>query len=269
MTNDRTAGTTPLSMRDSGRAIALLLGEKLHITLPSNPATGYCWTITAVDRQVLGFSGHAFSRELPPPATSTGGHEAWELAALAPGRAALRLEYRRPWEDGAAHAAFTLMVTVLPGSALVDPKANLHPDGYFALVLSEASSRALKERFATLPRRYAHHCTVRYGSQDPADLPPRFTAADLGRTFTLKVIGHKTRADNGIQAAAVALVGEDGALVREGFSSNKVAHITVATNGVVSAVESNALLEEGFTGMDGDGPELEATLVHTWLTGEE
>jgi hypothetical protein len=144
---------------------------------------------------------------------------------------------------------------------------SMHPDGYFALVLSEPSRRALKERFATLPKPVAHHCTVHYGSQAPADLPALFTAADLGRAFTLKVIGHRTRPDGGIQAAAVALVGEGGALVEEGFSTNKVAHITVATNGVVSASESNALLEEGFTRID--GPELTATLVHTWLTGDE
>lgn len=256
-----------LSARDSGRAIALLLGEKVRITLPSNPATGYCWTITAVDRAVLSFADQVFARELPPPAVSAGGHETWELRAEAPGRAPLRLEYRRPWEDGAAHAVFSLVVTVLPGSALSDPKAHLHPEGYFALVLSRPSSRMLRERFATLPKPLAHHCTVRYGSQDPAELPARFTAADLGQTFTLKVIGHKTRPDGAIQAAAVALVGEGGALVEEGFSTNKVPHITVATNGLVSAVEANALLEEGFLRIH--GPELQATLVHTWLTGEE
>jgi hypothetical protein len=143
----------------------------------------------------------------------------------------------------------------------------MDPNGYFALLLSEPSRQALKERFATLAKPIAHHCTVRYGSQDPADLPARFTAADLGRVFTLKVIGFKTRSDGAIQAAVVALVGEGGALVEEGFSTNKIAHITVATDGVASASAANALLEEGFERID--GPELLATLVHTWLSGKE
>jgi septum formation protein len=145
-------------------------------------------------------------------------------------------------------------------SAVNGPEAPLRSEGYFALVLLEESSRALREQFATLPQPAAHHCTVRFGSRDPADLPEAFTAADLGRVFTLKVIGWKTRQDGGIQAVAVALVGEGGALVTKGLSVNKVPHITVATDGVVSAAASNALLEEGF--MRVDGPELKATLEH-------
>jgi inhibitor of cysteine peptidase len=272
MIDDKAAGplverARHLSPSDDGRAIALLVGEKLTVTLPSNPATGYCWTLASLDRAVLGFLGHSHWKELPPPAAEDGGREVWELRALSPGRTALAMEYRRPWENGTPHAAFAVNVTVIGGSVMIDPKAHLDPDGYFALVLTPASAHDLKERLATLAKPVAHHCTVRYGSRDPADLPAAFTAADLGKTFTLRVIGCKTREDGGIQAAAVALVRPDGYLDEQGISTNKVAHITVATDGKTSAVEANALLESGFQRID--GPTLTATLVHTYLTGDE
>jgi len=270
MIEDKAAGTEVerarhLSMSDDGRAIALLIGEKLTVTLPSNPATGYCWTIASADREVLGFLGHCHVKETL--SADGEGQEVWELRALSPGRAALSMEYRRPWENGDAFATFKVTVTVLAGSVMIDPKAHLDPRGYFALVLSPSSSHDLKERFATLAKPVAHHCTVKYGSRDPSDLPEAFTAADLGKTFTLRVIGHKTREDGGIQAAAVALVGPEGYLREQGISANKVAHVTIATDGKTSAVEANALLESGFQRID--GPTLTATLVHTYLSGEE
>src|SRR5262245_45530297 len=118
-----------LSATDDGRAIALLIGETFTVTLPSNPATGYCWTIASVDRAVLGFLCHSHVKEVV--CADGHGQEVWELKALSPGRAALSMEYRRPWENGAAHATFKVTVTVLAGSVMVDPKAHLHPDGYF------------------------------------------------------------------------------------------------------------------------------------------
>jgi hypothetical protein len=136
----------------------------------------------------------------------------------------------------------------------------VHADGYFALVLSDGSAALLLRSFATLARPIAHHCTVRYGTSDPADLPPPFSPADLGRTFALKVCGFRTRDDGGVQAAVVALVLEDGGIVERGFSVNDVPHVTIATDGVTEPVEANALLAGGFDPID--GPVLAATLVH-------
>jgi hypothetical protein len=137
----------------------------------------------------------------------------------------------------------------------------VHPDGYFALVLTEASARLIEARFATLARPIAHHCTVRYGTCDPADLPPPFAAADLGRTFLLQVTGVATRADGGVQAAVVALLVDGGRRIERGFSENAVPHVTVATDGVTEPVAANALLAEGFAPID--GPVIAATLLHT------
>lgn len=137
----------------------------------------------------------------------------------------------------------------------------MHPAGYFALVLTPASSEGLKRSLATLPKPLAHHCTVRHGTCDPADLPAPFTRKDLNKAFRLKVTGFATRADGGVQAAVVALVLPDGRTLTRGFTINRVPHITVATDGTTEPVEANALLDGGFEALE--GPELWAVLRHT------
>lgn len=143
----------------------------------------------------------------------------------------------------------------------------MHPDGYFALVLDERSAALLRERFATLSYPIAHHCTVRYGTQNPADLPPLFSSKDLGRVFLLKVTGKARRADGGIEAVVVALVLGDGRVVEFGFTENTIPHVTVATDGVTEPVEVNALLEAGYEAID--GPILAATLEHTRVSSRD
>lgn len=132
--------------------------------------------------------------------------------------------------------------------------------GYFAIVLSPESEQALAAAFATLSKRFSHHMTVVFGTDSPTDLPAAFSADDLGNEVTLKVIGFRTRADNGIQAVAVALV-RNGSTVVEGISANAVPHITVALDpSLAKPVDSNALLMDGFEQMD--GMELTGVLQH-------
>jgi hypothetical protein len=145
-----------------------------------------------------------------------------------------------------------------PGSA---PGAPMHPDGYFALVLTPESSARLQKAYATLANPLAHHCTVAYGTRDPADLPPPFAPSDLGTTFRLRVRGFATRADGGVQAAVVTLTLADGRVLEAGFTQNRVPHVTVATDGEAEPAAANALLEAGFEAAD--GPVLDATLLHS------
>jgi hypothetical protein len=138
----------------------------------------------------------------------------------------------------------------------------MHPDGYFALVLTPASAARLKATFATLANPISHHCTVRYGTSNPADLPDVFSPTDLGRAFQLEVVGFATRADGGVQAAVVALILPDGRRLERGFSQNTIPHVTVATDGITEPVSANALLESGFEPVRGNVV-LEAVLLHT------
>jgi hypothetical protein len=137
----------------------------------------------------------------------------------------------------------------------------MHPEGYFALVLTPEASARLWEGLATLENPIAHHVTVVHGTRDPADLPPAFSPGDVGARFRLLVRGFATRADGGIQAAVVALVLRDGRVLEEGFSMNRIPHVTVATDGITEPVCANALLEAGFEPRS--GPALEATLLHS------
>jgi hypothetical protein len=136
----------------------------------------------------------------------------------------------------------------------------MHPDGYFALVLTPESSARLLA-LATLENPIAHHCTVAHGTRDPTDLPGVFAPADVGRRFRLLVRGFATRADGGVQAAVVALILADGRVLEGGFSANPFPHVTVATDGTTEPAAANALLSEGFTPRE--GPALEATLLHS------
>ncbi len=136
----------------------------------------------------------------------------------------------------------------------------MHPDGYFALVLDDASQHTLRREYATLRHVIAHHCTVRYGSDRLSDLPPPFVPTDLGRTFRLRVIG-VARLEDKLEAVAVALVLPDGQLLESGFSENTIPHVTVATDGVEEPAHANDLLAAGFTRIE--GPLLEAFLEHT------
>ena len=136
----------------------------------------------------------------------------------------------------------------------------MHPNGYFALILTEASRNVLLRQYATLMHGIAHHCTVRYGSDQVSDLPTPFTPADLGRIFQLRVIG-LARLEGKLEAVAVALVLSDGQLLECGFSENPIPHVTVATDGMEEPARANDLLANGFQRIE--GPVLEARLDHT------
>jgi hypothetical protein len=136
----------------------------------------------------------------------------------------------------------------------------MHPDGYFALILDEASRNLVRREYATLKHEIAHHCTVRYGTNRLSDLPAPFVPADLGRIFQLRVIG-VARLEGKLEAVAVALVLSEGRLLEAGFSENPIPHVTVATDGVEEPARANDLLADGF--MRIEGPLLDARLEHT------
>lgn len=134
-----------------------------------------------------------------------------------------------------------------------------HPDGYFALVLSAESSARLRARFATLQNPIAHHCTVRHGTSNAADLPAIFGPESLGLSFSLVVTGFASSPS--VEAVVVALVTADGGRLHREFTRNAIPHVTTATDGAAEPFTANALLEAGFDPVE-DGITLEATLTH-------
>jgi inhibitor of cysteine peptidase len=92
-----------LGAADNGRQIELAPGQKVAITLESNPTTGYSWQVTEVDEAVLKQVGEVeFSSSAPEgqQLVGAGGTETLRFEAQAAGQGTLTLAYHRSWEEG-------------------------------------------------------------------------------------------------------------------------------------------------------------------------
>jgi len=100
----------------NGRQVELQKGQTLVITLESNPTTGFRWEVLELEEDILQQMGDpefkvSDPREPPPP--GAGGWETWRFEATNAGQTALKLVYRRPWEEGEEPLeTFSLQVVV-------------------------------------------------------------------------------------------------------------------------------------------------------------
>ncbi|MDM7911979.1 MAG: protease inhibitor I42 family protein [Methanotrichaceae archaeon] len=76
------------------------LNEPFTITLESNPTTGYKWYVD-YDYYFLSLEGERFEKETSKTlgALGSGGRSAFTFKPLKPGKTAVSLVYRRPWEN--------------------------------------------------------------------------------------------------------------------------------------------------------------------------
>lgn len=95
----RSSGRVEIADTDNGSQVALQVGETLALSLESNPTTGYGWEIAELDQSILSETYHEYEAD-SPAITGSGGQEVWRFQAQRPGSTTLRLEYRRPWEEG-------------------------------------------------------------------------------------------------------------------------------------------------------------------------
>ena len=97
-----TAETVRVDGPVSGRAVALAIGQRLEVRLPSNPSTGYSWSFVETPSHVLKLEGpstyEADSRAEAVGMVGAGGTEIWTFRVEGAGTQELRFEYRRPWE---------------------------------------------------------------------------------------------------------------------------------------------------------------------------
>ncbi|MFC3550226.1 protease inhibitor I42 family protein [Lysobacter cavernae] len=108
------AGTAPaastereLTAADSRVPVQVTVGQVFVVRLPSNASTGYSWAWDqAAAAGVIVQDGEpAMAGVNPDPQTvGSGGTQTWRFRAAAAGQGELRLDYRRPWETGAAPA---------------------------------------------------------------------------------------------------------------------------------------------------------------------
>ena len=96
-----------------GSAVELAVGERLLITLPDNPTTGFAWRYDWQPFDSLALIKDSY-RPDQPILVGSGGTREYLLEAQAPGEVTLNLQYLRPWEGGDQEQPQTLKVTITP-----------------------------------------------------------------------------------------------------------------------------------------------------------
>lgn len=79
-----------------GQLFAIEQGSLLLIELPSNPSSGYSWSLAPLDDTHLVLVHSSYRGR--GPAVGSGGTETWSVRAIAPGRSQIHLKRWRPWE---------------------------------------------------------------------------------------------------------------------------------------------------------------------------
>jgi predicted secreted protein len=96
--------------------VTVEVGQRFAVTLESNPSTGYRWEWVDRQESILEQIGAAEfqPRETgDPPLVGAGGWDIFTFEATSSGQMALKLVYRRPWEEGMEPLkTFSLQVTV-------------------------------------------------------------------------------------------------------------------------------------------------------------
>lgn len=100
-----------LHEEDSGRQIELAVGEKMLVTLESNPTTGFVWEVADIDENVLSQQGTEYDAD-SPELIGSGGEETFIFEAVGIGETVLLLIYHQPWEDVPPVEAFSVTVVV-------------------------------------------------------------------------------------------------------------------------------------------------------------
>lgn len=111
---------------DSGATVSLEVGQRLRLTLESNPMTGYSWLITERPEP----ASSVLPGGAPDPAVLTqvlgpifvpgsgligaGGTETFDFVAVGVGTTEISMEYARPFEVGSATDSWSIMVSVAP-----------------------------------------------------------------------------------------------------------------------------------------------------------
>ena len=101
-----------LTEADAGSSSELRVGDKLEVTLPGSPTTGFQWEIGSVDTSILRPTGEPEFKS-SSDALGSGGQFAFRFKAVAPGQTTLKLIYHRPFEKDTPPAqTFEVTATV-------------------------------------------------------------------------------------------------------------------------------------------------------------
>lgn len=90
-------------------------GQELSITLPSNPSTGYGWSISLMPTilQQMPETAQYNAEKTSQPMLGSENQTTWRFLATTVGQDKLQLIYRRPWEKNVKPSkTFTCNITV-------------------------------------------------------------------------------------------------------------------------------------------------------------
>jgi len=99
-----------------GKDVSLSPDQRLIVSLPANPSTGFGWQLQQLDQNIAKQSGDPDYRSdaNQRQAVGVGGASVWTFTAVAPGTTTLVLAYQRSWEQGSEPARrFSLTVHVV------------------------------------------------------------------------------------------------------------------------------------------------------------
>jgi inhibitor of cysteine peptidase len=99
------------SSSHNGQTIPVKVGDTMELQLPENPATGYRWTIDALDETLISVGEVGFRSAA---AVGSGGNAHWQLRATGAGQTTLALKRWRPFEGERSiveRFAITLQIT--------------------------------------------------------------------------------------------------------------------------------------------------------------
>jgi len=114
-----TAAQLNLTEQENGKDLWMDRGDLLVFRLPSNPSTGYSWSVAASKPGLLLQQGEA-ACEIPKSAkgrVGAGGPEVWRFRAVRAGTLTLTFSYARVWEKGVPPVrTLTWPVTIRPSA---------------------------------------------------------------------------------------------------------------------------------------------------------
>lgn len=80
------------------REVTLAIGEVVEISLAENRTTGFRWELRVKPEPPCALIKSWFEPATGPP--GKGGTHRWQFQAVSSGTGEIKLEYRRPWEQG-------------------------------------------------------------------------------------------------------------------------------------------------------------------------
>jgi inhibitor of cysteine peptidase len=87
-----------VTLSHDGKTVPAAVGNVLSIELPSNPSSGYSWSIGSLNSSLLELVETRFVATREEPVPGSGGVQVWKVRALAGGRARISLKHWRAWE---------------------------------------------------------------------------------------------------------------------------------------------------------------------------